>query len=131
MISKNYLLISGLSAPNFGVYNCDQQKRIPNQISLQPSFFNKSSKSKIENLNTVNVIDRNLNASFSFGASNFVINKNGTTDLVFFDSEGKIYILESKELKSTDLKNGKIDLYLTDVSDKVKTSDDLKAYLKL
>jgi hypothetical protein len=131
LISKNYLLISGLSAPNFGVYNCDQQKRIPNQISLQPSFFNKSSKSKIENLNTVNVIDRNLNASFSFGASNFVINKNGTTDLVFFDSEGKIYILESKDLKSTDLKNGKIDLYLTDVSDKVKTSDDLKQYLNL
>lgn len=131
VINANSNIIYGLKASNFGVYNCDQQMRIPNQISLQPILYNKSTNAKIDKLYSVNVIDRSLNASFSFSPANFVINKYGNTDLVFFDSEGKIYILESKDLKSMDLKNGKINLYLSDVSDKVKTSDDLKLYLKL
>lgn len=131
VMTKMNNMIYGLIAPNFGVYNCDQQKRISNQITLQPTLFNKATKSKIENLYSVNVIDRSLNASFSFSPTSFVINKFGNTDLVFFDNEGKIYILEAKELKNVDLKNGKIDLYLSDISNQVKTSDDLKSFLKL
>jgi hypothetical protein len=76
------------------------------------------------------VIDRNINGSFSFDPARITMSKDQLTDLVLFTQDNKVYYLSSKDLSG--LEQGmKIELKMTDITAKVKSSADLQKFLNL
>lgn len=122
-------LINGLKSRYFGVYNCDQQRRIENKINVQPVFNITNSLSKVQP-EMVILIDPVLNASLSFGPKNFVCNAKAENIVVIYDVKNRIYI--AKDLKSQGVTSkGRHQIEVVDVTDKVNNIADLKDYLGL
>lgn len=123
-------LIKGLNSPKFGVYNCDQQYRMGPTVTLTPAYSDKLTGSPIAGANVMCVIDRNINGSFSFDPSRITMSKDQLTDLVLFTKDNKVYYLSSKDFAKPE-QGMPIELKMTDITAKVKSSADLQAFLNL
>lgn len=126
------LLFQTLHCNKFGVYNCDQIKRINQPVSVRPSFTN-SSNDEIKPASTsiVSMIDLKRNAAFSFGAKEFTCSANGKNVVLLF-SENKIYAIQNKEFSELKInKSGKYNLKMEDITDSIHSTKDLEKYLGL
>jgi hypothetical protein len=123
-------MIKGLNSPKFGVYNCDQQYRMGQTVTLVPTYYDKQTGNPIARMSVMCVIDRNINGSFSFDPARITMSKDQLTDLVLFTQDNKVYYLSSKDLSG--LEQGmKIELKMTDITAQVKSSADLQKFLNL
>lgn len=124
-------LVLGLNSSKFGVYNCDQVYRIANQTIISPKYLDASSKKLIKNQNMVCLIDKNVNASFSFGPRQVTCNSKGENIFLLFTEDGEVYSLKSEKDKRIDLNQKEPEFVMENITNKVKTSDDLKNYLAI
>ncbi|MCB9223954.1 MAG: hypothetical protein R2780_06880 [Crocinitomicaceae bacterium] len=122
-------LIYGLRARNFGVYNCDQTLRIQEPMALQPTYYDKETNQKLENLYQTCVIDMNINGSLSYAPNHIYCSKKGRTQLVIFGQDNQVYLFNKADMATVDLTKGNVDMRVTNITKKVDTPQDLKAIL--
>jgi hypothetical protein len=123
-------LVRGLNSDKFGVYNCDQIYQVANQISISPKYLNAARK-EIKNRNIVCLIDKNVNGSFSFDPKQITCNSKGENIFLLFTEQGDIYSLKSEKDKRIDLNQKEPEFLMENITDRIKTSDDLKNYLAI
>lgn len=130
--NKNYSnLVTGLKCAGFGVYNCDQVRRMTNPVNVRPSFGSSLPNEKPIKTNYLVLIDKDLNASFNFYTNQFSHSKDGKNIVLIYSGEKVYSILEDDFKKGQKLPNGNTEFKLTDISSQVQSIDDLKKFLKL
>lgn len=124
-------LVTGLESSKFGVYNCDQIYRVANQITFSPKYLDASTKKEIKKQNIVCLIDRGVNGSFSFAPKQITCDSKGKNIFLLFSGEGEIYALQADKNTPVDLSVKEPVFLMERITDKVKTSDELKNYLEI
>ncbi|MDF3025711.1 MAG: hypothetical protein K0S23_18 [Fluviicola sp.] len=124
-------IVSGLISSNFGVYNCDQIYRVANKISISPKFLDASTKKQIKDQSFVCLIDKEINASFTFTPKEITCNSQGENVFLLFTKDGKTYLIKSEKDKQIDQNQKEPEFLMENITDKIKTSDDLKNYLAI
>ncbi len=124
-------LVEGLRSEKFGVYNCDQIYRVANKISISPKYLDASTKKVIKNNGILCLIDKDVNASFSFSPQNITCNSKGKNVFLLFTDEGDVFVFQTTETSEQVLKAKNPEFLMENITDKVKTSDDLKKYLAI
>lgn len=118
------VLIRKLEIEGFGVYNCDQVRRIKNPIKIDGVF---KVGTRVIKAMVCYVLDQKANGSFSFNPHAITCNPKSNTNLVVYDDEGNIFFYDSASwLKSHPIKNGKFEFNMRDISDSVTNSADLE-----
>ena len=132
-MKKNVIFNStvfGLQCEGFGIYNCDQIKRINHPVKVRPSFGNTELSDKNSNKQMV-VIDKDLNTVFTFFGNEFSIGKNGRNCLLIY-SNGKIFGIRENDFNSVHIsKDGEYYMPVTEITSEIKSTEDLKKYLEL
>jgi hypothetical protein len=124
-------LVQGLNSSKFGVYNCDQVFRVANRTVISPKYLDASNKKLIKNQNILCLIDKAVNASFSFGPKQITCNSKGENIFLLFTEGGEIYSFKSEKDKRIDLNQKEPEFLMENITNKIKTSDDLKNYLAI
>lgn len=119
-----------LSCNKFGVYNCDQVKRISNPIQVRPSYTNTDNDElKTSNAAIVSMIDLRRNSAFSFGAKEFTCSPNGKIVVLLFN-DNRVYAIPEQSFSELKIKrSGNYNLKMEDITDKIKSTKDLEKYL--
>jgi hypothetical protein len=120
-------LVRGLNSPEFGVYNCDQIYRVENQIAISPKYLDSSTKKQIKKQDIVCLIDKEINASFSFDPSQITCNSKGKNIFLLFTDSGEIYAFQTP----IDLTKKEPVFQMENITGKIKTSEDLKQLLSI
>lgn len=126
-------LVQGLRCSSFGTYNCDAVGMLKNPAFVRASYSNSINDEEIKPSGkaVLSLIDLKQNAAFSFNPSSFTCSATGRNVLLLF-SDNKIYALPEKEFSEMKIQpNGEYNFKLEDISDKIKSPEDLKKYLKL
>lgn len=124
-------LVKGLQAPDFGVYNCDQIYRVRKRVNIIADYLTEEGK-PIMNATVLSMIDLNYNGAFSFAPRNFTCSSIGKNVLLVFTRDHSLYILDAKSFAKMGIKeDGIYTFVLTDITDKVKNTNDLENYLGL
>lgn len=122
------MLVQGLRCENFGVYNCDQIQRVNNRINVRPKFVDRKGIA-ILGIYLLSMIDLNINAAFSFSPFDFKFQRGGKTVVLAFTMD-RFYAISADEFAAMDIKSsGDYTLKMQDITDQIKTTDDLKNYL--
>ncbi len=124
-------IVNGLISSNFGVYNCDQIYRVANKITISPKFLDASTKKQIKDQSFVCLIDKAINASFTFAPQEITCNSQGENVFLLFTKDGKTYAFKSEKDKRVDLNSDEPKFIMEDITDQIKSSDDLKRYLAI
>lgn len=122
-------LVKGLESPDFGVYNCDQTKRIEDPVAIQPVYFDQATGQQLENLYSASVIDLSLNAALSYHPNHLVCNREGKTKILLFAENRDLYLFDEGDFDALPLKNGAIHLAVTNITKKVNNPSDLQRVL--
>lgn len=124
-------LVKGLNCPSFGVYNCDQIYQVPNPITINASYTDEKGQA-ITDGNVLSMIDLQYNGAFSFDPRNFICGKTGRNVLLLFTKSQKLYVLPEAEFKKMKIRgSGNYTFAMKDISETVKTTENLKKYLGL
>lgn len=123
-------LVRGLNSEEFGVYNCDQIYRVASAKTIKPTYKDSTGQT-IKKQHVACLIDKNVNGSFSFHPNTITLNSESENYIVLFTKDKKVYIADPQEVTSKVNASNQSQLTLIDVTDKIKTPEDLKAYLKL
>ena len=114
---------------SFGVYNCDQIYRLPHAIAIQASYEDENGK-PIPNLHVLSMMDLNFNGAFSFAPNRFLCDAKGDNVLALFTKKGQIYLLDKGEFAKMNInKSGKYVFKMKNMSETLKTTDDLAKHL--
>lgn len=125
-------LVRGLNSPEFGVYNCDQQYRLGNPVSLKPVYVDSETGNEIRNGYVACVIDLKVNGSFSFDPNYITCDSKTRNVIILFTKDNEVYLLSAEQFALLNFKNpDDLKIAMTRVTDTIKTSDDLKMYLAL
>lgn len=124
-------IVSGLRSEKFGVYNCDQIYRVANKISISPKYQDLSTKKTIKSNGVLCLIDKDVNASFSFSPQQITCNSKGNNVFLLFTDEGEVFVFQSDRNNEQNLKTKVPTFLMENITDKIKTSDDLKKYLAI
>lgn len=122
-------LVKGLNSDSFGVYNCDQIYRIGKPTTISPNYTHDGK--KIKNTEVACVLDLSYNGSFSFDPKNITLNKEGKNALLLFTKDERVYMTLPENMNKLDYSDFSMDLPMADVTDKIKSSDDLSKILNL
>lgn len=124
------MLVAGLSCENFGVYNCDQIKRVTDPINIRPRFVDGKG-IVILGIYLLSMIDLNINAAFSFSPFEFKCERGGRNVVLAFTPQ-KLYAISADDFASLNIRsNGDYTIEMIDLTDQIQTTDDLKNYLGL
>jgi len=131
VVQSSPALVSGLSSPDFGVYNCDQIYQMQQPLVLSPSYLDENGK-EIRSKHVVCVMDLNFNGSFNFHPNNITCNGTGKNVVLLFTDNKDVYMLSEEKFNQLDLKeNFRPKFQMKNMTGVIKTSDDLKKYLKI
>lgn len=75
------------------------------------------------------VIDLTYNGSFSFQPNNIICDPKGRNALVLFTKDKKVYFLDEQTFAKTEKSTLKVNFRMTEVTDSIKTPEDLKKLL--
>jgi hypothetical protein len=128
---KYSTVVQGLSSSGFGVYNCDQTYRIQNQVALAPTYINEADSSEISNKYTACLIDLNYNGSFTYHPNNIVCNSLGRNVLLLFTTDKRIFMLPEKDFANLDKSNAGVTMHMQEVTEQIKSPNDLKQLLSI
>jgi len=124
-------LVKGLNCPEFGVYNCDQIYVLADRINMEASYQDEAGK-PISGQHVLSLVDLNYNGAFSFSPAAFSCSASGRNVLLLFTRNGHLYALNETDFKSMNItKSGKQTFTMTDITNEVKSTDDLRAFLGL
>ncbi len=124
-------VVRGLNSADFGVYNCDQVFRLGAVANILP-IYKDASGNKISNGSVACLMDLNYNASFSFDPNYISCDPNGRNVVLLFTKDKKIYMLDEEKFKDIDLNSSqRTEFAMREVTDQIKSSDDLKNLLKI
>lgn len=124
-------IVTGLRANKLGVYNCDQIYRVKNRVNIQANYI-ETDGTPIKNGYLISMIDLNYNGAFSFSPSNFICSASGKNVIVLFSKEGDLYILDHGKFTNMNIsESGKYTFMMKNMTDQLKTSEDLAKYLNL
>lgn len=122
-------IVKGLNVGGFGVYNCDQIYRVPNLITVNPTFYDQNNK-PITDGKVLSLIDLKYNGAFSFDPDSFTCNAKGENVLLLFTRSGKLYLLDKGEFAKTAIaKNGYQEFTLREVTREITSPQGLADYL--
>jgi len=124
-------LVRGLNCAKFGVYNCDQIYQVANAISFSPKYLDAATQKEIKNQNILCLIDKGVNGSFSFDPKYIMCNSKGENIFLLFTDGGEVYSVKSEKGKLIDLNSNEPEFRMENITNQVKTSDDLKNYLAI
>lgn len=124
-------IVKGLNSEEFGVYNADQIYRIDNPLAISPDYIDAATGERIRYLHVACVLDLNYNGSFSFQPNNLMCNPKGRNVILLFTHDRKTYLLDEQAFAKTDKTKLRVNFAMTDVTDRVKTTEDLKQLLQL
>lgn len=123
-------LVCNLKIKGFGVYNCDQVYRIKNPILIKGKYVTED-KAEISNFKGLSLIDPNVNAAFSFDPKLFQCSSTGDNMILLFTRDKKIYFFDRSKWKTKQVKRGGLYTFeMTDITDRVRTSEDLQRILE-
>lgn len=123
-------LVRNLSISGFGVFNCDQVYRIKSPARIQASYKDEQGK-EIRLLRALSVIDTKVNGVFSFDPKNFTCSSTGNTNLLLFTKDNRIFFLNTKGWhRAKVVRSGKYVFTMKEISEQVKTPEDLQAILE-
>jgi hypothetical protein len=131
--SKKYTgIINGLAVSQFGIYNCDQVYRLANPVAINAQYIDRSTKKKLADPVALSLIDLSYNGAFRFDPRKFTCDGQARNVLLLFCESGALYYLDEKQFKTMNLEgNGTYTFKMTNVSDKIKNTDDLKSLLNI
>jgi hypothetical protein len=121
-------VVKGLNSPEFGVYNCDQVYRMGNTVALAPTYVDETGK-EIRDKHVACVMDLNYNGAFSFHPNRLTCNAAGKNVILLFTEQKDIYMLSAADFSALDKTNQRPTFVMRNITEKIKTSDDLKAIL--
>lgn len=125
-------LVKGLNSPSFGVFNCDQIFRTDQQLSIAPTYIDEKTGNPINDGHVACVINLKMNGSFSFNPQMITCDPAAKIVILLFTESKDVYVLSAEKYAALKLENqGAITLAMENISESVKTSDDLKTYLGL
>lgn len=123
--------VFGLQCAGFGVYNCDQITRMKNPVNVRPMFGGMTDLPDNNTNKQMVVIDKNMNSVFNFNSTVFSCSTEGKNTLLIY-YQGKIYGMTESEFAAMKInKSGNYDFKMTDITDQLHSTDDLKKYLGL
>jgi len=124
-------LVQGLSCPAFGVYNCDQINKIKDQVAIRATYKDDNGRLIMDGYNLA-MINFDYNASFGFIPDNFTCEWRGKTVLLLFTNQNKLYTISAEKFEEMNIvDDGHYTFEMSDITDQIKSSDDLKIYLGL
>ncbi|MFT4899472.1 MAG: hypothetical protein ACI9U0_001270 [Flavobacteriales bacterium] len=118
-------LLSNLSVYGFGVYNYDGVGIIKSRVERKTHFLGITKKE----IQTLSLIDLNLNASFSFYKNYITYSKKAKNILLVFTHDGRLLIIEPKYLAQL-VKDTEFQYSTKDISNEIQNSEDLLALIK-
>ncbi|MFK8039352.1 MAG: hypothetical protein AB8B74_13750 [Crocinitomicaceae bacterium] len=124
-------LVKGLNSADFGVYNCDQVYQLEQPLALSPTYVDENGV-EITSKHVVCVMDLNFNGSFSFHPNNIKCSGVGKNVILLFTDDKSVFMLNDKQFAQLNL-NGNLrpEFKMKNMTAVIKTSDDLKTYLKI
>jgi len=124
-------IVKGLNSPDFGVYNCDQIYQMEQPLVLSPTYVDEKG-TEITSKHVVCVMDLNFNGSFSFHPNNITCNGTGKNVILLFTENKDVFMLSEDKFNQIDLVGNFRPVFnMKDMTSVIKTSDDLKDYLKI
>ena len=124
-------LVKGLNSADFGVYNCDQVYQLEQPLALSPTYVDENGV-EITSKHVVCVMDLNFNGSFSFHPNNITCSGVGKNVILLFTDDKSVFMLSDESFAQLNLKgNLRPEFKMKNMTAVIKTSDDLKAYLKI
>lgn len=125
-------LVRGLNSPSFGVYNCDQQYRMQDLLTFNPTYLSGDSENNtpISNPDVVCVINKAINGSFSFDPKAITISESAPCVLLVFTKDKRVFYLSEEAVSASNFHKNK-NVYLTEITDQVKDSKQLKEFLAI
>jgi hypothetical protein len=124
-------MVKGLQCSSFGVYNCDQIMRVPDRLAVKATYKDEIGR-EIDNGHVLSMIDLNYNGAFSFSPQSFSCSKSGRNVLLLFTKDSKVYVVNEEEYKKKNVtQSGTYDFTMSDITDKVTDSEELRKYLGL
>lgn len=124
-------LVGGLRSESFGVYNCDQIYRVANKIAVSPKYLDASTKKTLKENGVLCLIDKDVNASFYFDPQQITCNSKGNNAFLLFTDKGEVFVFQTNGTNEQLLKGKNPEFLMKNITDKIKTSDDLKMYLAI
>lgn len=125
-------IVKGLSVNRFGVYNCDQAYRLANAVKVNASYVDSKTGEILNDLQSLSLIDLSYIGAFSFDPRQFICNGKGRNALLLFSKNGDLYYMGEEKFKTLQLENdGEYTFRMTNISDKVKSTEDLQKLLNL
>lgn len=98
-------MVQQLAINGFGVFNCDQVKRLENPKSLIAAYVDEQG-NKIDP-KSLSLVDYELNSVLTFPPNQIAYNPNSKTALLLFDKKGDKYLLTAEEFDKLSIKNHK------------------------
>ena len=125
-------LVRGLNSPSFGVYNCDQIYRIGKTAILAPNYIDEKTGKSITGKHVTCVLDLNYQGAFSFHPNNIMCNIEGKNVVLLFTDDHKTYMIENAAiLEAYEANKMSPKFVMTDMSESLKSTEDLKKLLSL
>ncbi|MCI5058520.1 MAG: hypothetical protein MRY83_20585 [Flavobacteriales bacterium] len=125
-------IVKGLNVSSFGVYNCDQAFRLSEPVTLNPTYKDQNGR-YISNGSVAVVLDLDYNGSFSFNPESFTCSAVGRNHVLLFTKDKRVYHINDSQMDELNLEsgNGSYTLNMSEVTDRVKTTNDLKKLIGL
>lgn len=119
-----------LSVSGFGIWNCDQVRRLRNPVALSPVY--KDGKGNRITGYSISIIDRRINGVMSFFPQNLTYDPDGARTFLLFGADGRRYILDREGIAKIDYSSAKSPvLVMQDITDSVESVKDLRKALNL
>lgn len=122
--------LADLSISGFGIWNCDQIRRIQQPVTLRPAYVDGSGKRLY--IHSISVIDESINGVLSFPGQKFSFSKVSPSVIVAIAHNGERYFMDREAVAAieADTPDG-IFLQLNPIPKEVDTADEMRDLLGL
>lgn len=125
-------IVQNLSINRFGVYNCDQVYRLANKVTVNAKYVDAATSKELNNNKVLSLIDLNYNGAFSFDPIRFTCDAKSRNVLLLFTESGNLYYFSEESFHTQKIEGEKeVTFKMTNISEKVKSTEDLQKLLHL
>ena len=122
-------LVWELRSNNFGVFNCDQTRRLERPMALRPTYYNKETDERIEDLYMAYVVDMEINSALSYPPNNIYCSSHKKAKVLIFTADDRVFLYNQADLARTNFALVNVDMACQEITDEVDTPEDLKRIL--
>ncbi|MEM7035922.1 MAG: hypothetical protein AAF570_03010, partial [Bacteroidota bacterium] len=126
-------LLEPLRISGFGIWNCDQVRRMKSPVAVTPRFIDEMGEEV--QAHTVTIIDKRINGIFMYGGFRFDFSRKGTTGIFVQAMDGRQFFMDQDAVNDLARRKPTIgqqtDCPLRDVTAEVKDVDGIRSLLAL